>query len=254
MAPATATSRESAASTPAAGSRSDGRGSLRERGIGSPRSFPVTPDYGEGRQMVRSRDDSDSCAWAHHACAGTRQRGGMEAKRRRSGPAARARRRTCADCRGAGAGRHRRRDHRQGAGPAGGGPGGDLGGALDARRPGAPALARRACQTARSTPATSRRPPISPGHGRPQPVRRKPTAYRRRTCASPSPTPTRSRRCGSRPWSLADDRGRRRRFTYRSVGGGRGRRAIESRRRIGRDDGERRRLQRPARLTGRATG
>ena len=67
---------------------------------------------------------------------------------------------------GAGAGRDRRRGDRQGQGPAGGRPGGDLGGALDARRPAAPALAADACPTARRTRPTSTRPPTWRGRGR----------------------------------------------------------------------------------------
>ena len=68
-----------------------------------------------------------------------------------------------ADRRGAGAGRDRRRGDRQGQGPAGGRPGGDLGRALDARRPAAPALAADAARTACPTRPTWRRPSTSGG-------------------------------------------------------------------------------------------
>ena len=57
-----------------------------------------------------------------------------------------ARRRLRADRRGPGAGRDRRRGDRQGEGAAGRRPGGDLGRALDARRPAAAALAADAAQ------------------------------------------------------------------------------------------------------------
>ncbi len=53
----------------------------------------------------------------------------------RAGADPRPRRRPGGDCRGAGAGRDRWRDHRQGTGAAGCRPGGDLGRALAARRP-----------------------------------------------------------------------------------------------------------------------
>ncbi len=81
----------------------------------------------------------------------------------------------------AGAGRDRRGGHRQRAGAAGGRPGGDLGGALDARRPAAAALAAAPCPTALPNPSTWRSRPTSM-RARDAALRRGPRE-RRRACA-----------------------------------------------------------------------
>ena len=81
-----------------------------------------------------------------HGPARERRLPAAPAGRQRAGAAAGARRRLRPDRRGACPGRDRRGGDREGTGAAGGGPRGDLGGALDARRPAAPALAADAAE------------------------------------------------------------------------------------------------------------
>ena len=72
---------------------------------------------------------------------------------------------------------------------AGGRPGGDLGRALDARRPAAAARAADACRTGCRTRPTSTRPPTWRGRGRRRSTRRGRTGSTRSGSASPSRTP-----------------------------------------------------------------
>src|SRR6187551_1936930 len=75
-----------------------------------------------------------SAPWLRPRPAGS---GDGSSPRRGTGTAAGARRCFCADRRSTGVGCNRRRREREGEGPTGGRPGGDLGGAADARRPAA---------------------------------------------------------------------------------------------------------------------
>ena len=117
---------------------------------------------------------------------------------------------------GAGLGCDCRRDHRQGTGPAGGGPGGDLGGAIDARRPSRGCSRRRACQTASPNPRHLEKAAYLPGRAGRRSTLRGQTVCRQRGCESRSPTRARSRRCRPRLWSR-QDRGRPRRLRVRRL-------------------------------------
>ncbi len=147
-------------------------------------------------------------------------------------------------------GRDRRRGDRQGPRPARRRPGGDLGGALDARRPAATALAAAPAERRCPTRPTSPRRPTWSGRATPRsPPARAQRSRSRAACGSPSPTrasfaPVRAKATVVGKLDLGAGGGAAR--SKRAPKPKRRRRCERRRRRPG--DRERRRLQRPARL------